>query len=274
MRDLTRTRFNSVIFSALSANQYAILTVSADHASHENWSYNSFNITEPDTFAVNQIRVHYNSYQRLEKEVCIQEYAKQYLASRKNVILVSTINSTAGNALLGYRYSTPQWDPFQPQEPFNWICYEDTPRWVNEPPCDVKSLNSTKWEVPAGVPVDYCLSEKVPEHCQVYFNTTIMVVIIFCNLVKLLCMAIIAKKHTTANLVTVGDAMASFLESPDPCTEHMGLATKDDFKKNDVGMPRTWEPKRRFWYQTVSWRRWLLFTSMYVSRRAFSSMRF
>jgi hypothetical protein len=257
----------------VSANQYAILTVAADHASQENWTHNVTDTTETDNLVVQQIRLQYESYQRLEKEVCIQEYATQYLASRGNVILVSTINSTAGNVLLGYRYSTPKWNPFHPQESFNWICNE-TPDWGKKPHCDVKSLDSSNWEIPAGVPLDYCLSKKVPEHCRVYFNSAIMIVVISSNLVKLLCMVMITKRYTTGTLVTVGDAIASFLESRDRWTEHMSLATKDDFENGNPGMPRTWEPRRRFWYQLVSWQRWLLSTSMYVLRSAFIYVRF
>ncbi len=256
-------RFNSAVFSAISANEYSVLTVSAEYAALRSWDTDHLALGELEMERIAQIKREYGSYQRLEKTSCIKEYGKQYLSTRRDVILVAKINSTDGNDILGYRYSTPEWDPFIPKDPFNWICDSEKPY------CNINSvLRSSEWVVHDDVAVDYCLSQSVPEHCQFYFNSAIMVAVILSNLIKLICMCIAAAKHGESTLVTLGDAIASFLELPDTTTRGMCLATKKDFYKTGQGFaaPRVWRERKYFWFQALSWRSWILFCLMYVLR--------
>jgi hypothetical protein len=256
-------RFNSAVFSAISANEYSILTVSADYAELPTWAIDGANLGGLEMQRIAQIKREYGSYQRLEKTTCIKEYGKQFLSTRGDVILVSKGNSTDANDILGYRYSTPKWDPFTPRDPFNWICD------LEEPYCNINSvLLSPEWVVHGDVAVDYCLSQSVPEHCEFYFNSAIMIAVILSNLIKLICMCIAAAKYGESTLVTLGDAIASFLESPDPTKRGMCLATKKDFYKTGDGFaaPRVWRERKYFWFQALSWRSWILFCLMYVLR--------
>ncbi|KAL9614475.1 MAG: hypothetical protein Q9167_001003 [Letrouitia subvulpina] len=72
--------------------------------------------------------------------------------------------------------------------------------------------------LPFGQPVKYCLAKKVEEQCTLKFNLDFAVIVIVCNLVKVLCMFLTLWMHNNSALMTIGDAIASFLENPDPYT--------------------------------------------------------
>ncbi|KAG9192906.1 hypothetical protein G6011_11640 [Alternaria panax] len=68
--------------------------------------------------------------------------------------------------------------------------------------------------------------------------------------------------HESLYLVTLGDAMASFLRSDDEKTKTCGLASKQDFVKGwPLHVPRTSRTSIR-WFRAVSLRRWVLTISL------------
>lgn len=79
-------------------------------------------------------------------------------------------------------------------------------------------------------PIDYCLSRLTPEACELQFNARILVVVVVCGVLKVAAMVSIIIIQDQAALVTIGDAVASFLRLPDPCTAGMCLFSKADAK--------------------------------------------
>jgi hypothetical protein len=76
-------------------------------------------------------------------------------------------------------------------------------------------------------------------------------------------------------LYTLGDAIASFMREPDPTTENMCLATRDDFLskrtwKNrlvkqhpkSTQEPRAWKDEPRWWIAAASLKRWIVLLLM------------
>lgn len=117
-----------------------------------------------------------------------------------------------------------------------------------------------------GRPIEYCLSQPVKEHCRVQFSVGIMAVVNACNVVKMLIMGYIAWKRPV-NLVTLGDAVASFLNKADTTTEGNCLAGKTRFLKSKdwEQTPLQWEPVARYWFHAASQRRWLSCNILCVS---------
>lgn len=76
---------------------------------------------------------------------------------------------------------------------------------------DYKSISSS-------YQVDGCLSQIIPEKCEVLLCPPICLVVIGCSFVKVICMLLICRDKRKRILLTVGDAIASFLERPDPTT--------------------------------------------------------
>jgi len=171
----------------------------------------------------------------------------------------------------------------------DWICSTQD---LKHGHCDLKESASSvsswifkQWDV------QYCFSQQVAEHCKLQFSSAIMIFVILCNFVKLVCMAWIARKRDSEPLITVGDAIASFLDDPDQMTQNACLAGKDDFQKTECSGrqpveiqvpsviqyemvpppesehpwdvdPIGWAPKRRFWFSAASVERWLICNSL------------
>lgn len=121
---------------------------------------------------------------------------------------------------------------------------------------DVHVNATTPW-VSAGLNIEYCLSQLVDEHCKVQFGVVIMVIVVSCNFAKMIIMGCIAWKRPVEPLVTLGDAIASFLDEPDVMTRGNSLAGKERFWKNEGWREviATWNPRPRRWFRGTSTRR-------------------
>ncbi len=95
----------------------------------------------------------------------------------------------------------------------------------------------------------------------------ILVVVIACNLIKLGCLLWTTIRMNQPTLVTLGDAIASFLQEPDLATRGYCMASKDQLERGvriDGGKPQRWDGRCRFWGATISLPRWLIFLGLYV----------
>ncbi|KAI9925920.1 hypothetical protein MW887_005726 [Aspergillus wentii] len=80
----------------------------------------------------------------------------------------------------------------------------------------------------AGTPlVASCLAERISEHCRVFVNIPIRLVVIACNLVKVVCMFITTHEDRSDVFNTIGDVIASFLKRPDPTTANECMLDRD-----------------------------------------------
>lgn len=107
--------------------------------------------------------------------------------------------------------------------------------------------------------VHYCLSKKMEESCQLSFSLPIAMAVLICNAIKVACMFLTARQERPEMLFTVGDAMASFLECPDPYTTGRCMMSKD----NVVRGPESWQHKGRPLFQGLR----LLFTGYYKKKK-------
>jgi hypothetical protein len=85
-----------------------------------------------------------------------------------------------------------------------------------------------------------------------------MLVVIGCNIIKLICI-LVALMKPNQTLITLGDAIVSFLERPDFTTRGMCTLTLDDVKSAywpDDAEPRQWRYNRYSRWQGVGQRRW------------------
>jgi hypothetical protein len=127
------------------------------------------------------------------------------------------------------------------------------------------------WQ-PYEAEVLHCMIEQVEEICKLQFSFTIAFVVIGSNFVKAMVMMLLLYLYWNHGaLVTIGDAIAAFLEDPDPETYGRCLLTK-----RDVGLLWNWneyasipklalstEParftmRRRRWARAPSTMRWWL----------------
>ncbi|KAL5000903.1 hypothetical protein BDV10DRAFT_182788 [Aspergillus recurvatus] len=83
--------------------------------------------------------------------------------------------------------------------------------------------------------IESCLVQPDEERCSLLFSPPICLVVIGCNAVKIVCMFMAARDDRDEILLTVGDAVSSFLKRPDPATEHAALLSMADVKKGAMG---------------------------------------
>ncbi|KAJ5426577.1 hypothetical protein N7465_001647 [Penicillium sp. CMV-2018d] len=75
----------------------------------------------------------------------------------------------------------------------------------------------------------------VKETCQLFFSPPICLIVIGCNIVKLICALLAARENRKNIFLTIGDAIASFLAKPDPATEVVCLLSGSLIKKRSQG---------------------------------------
>lgn len=137
--------------------------------------------------------------------------------------------------------------------------------WLSTP----TRLDSWK---PIGREIEYCLSEPIPERCACTANVPIIAVVLVCNFIKLVAMYIVATRLHDSPLITIGDAIESFLDSPEPSTEGICLLSRDQVRRkvwpsssnNDDNnnstslrpVPLTASLQRMRWLRAASLTRW------------------
>ena len=114
---------------------------------------------------------------------------------------------------------------------------------------------------------DYCLSERIPERCSYNGNIPIVAVVIVCNAIKAAVMLLVAFGIKGGPLITIGDAVESFLQHPDETTKGMSLANREqienEWSKADHEELQPQKPQtttllsRQRWSEAASRKRWL-----------------
>lgn len=141
-------------------------------------------------------------------------------------------------------------------------------------------------------PIDHCLSQRVKERCRLMYSWQICIVAIACNVIETFCILFTVWQKRTGLLLTVGDAIASFLNNPDSttlcCSWMDQRAMKRFISRSKSRSKRTllmavfqklWSgsavketdsqpsdvvrfgslPPRKWWFQTTRRREWALF---------------
>lgn len=137
-------------------------------------------------------------------------------------------------------------------EPFCLLCDDYIPA--------IKSSVQT-WQ-PYGYSPDYCLSERLPENCGLHVNLVLIWIVVSCNIVKIAAMLLVALRDPGKKLVTIGDAISSFLENPDPTTiGHCLLDEQSLIKTESLSQdpdPKEWKPQQKRVFHAASKRHWVI----------------
>ena len=279
-------RHNSAVFSTIVANEYAVITVPESFINSTVVDVNvTYAITSPETqcpsyeFApfityVQGLQSRLATFQKLQNEECIRQYAKQFQTSRRDVVIVSEPLIQDGKPVVNIEdYALePRFYQGVPDNPYEWICESSsTSNNRNESnPCsnqiDHITANAGNWTTSTHAKVKYCLSQAAPDQCQVQFSLYIMIFVIICNSFKVISMLIALFFDKVPPLVTIGDAVASFLTVSNPFTEDMCLISRDNFashtrdgRRNPLWperIPRQWRETSTLWFCAASSRRW------------------
>ncbi|KAJ5963319.1 uncharacterized protein N7479_003195 [Penicillium vulpinum] len=132
--------------------------------------------------------------------------------------------------------------------------------------------------------IDHCMTLPVKENCQLFFSPPICLIVIGCNIVKLICALLAARENRKDIFLTTGDAVSSFLAEPDPTTEGACLLSGPLINKRTQGWQKykgrerkSWDlletkqetplrlPSRKRWFQAASMSRWIYTILLYAT---------
>ena len=266
--------YNSAIFSTIGANDYNVYIGSENVVTGVgfNWSlpfdnpefYPNCKPEYPDcTLRYFQQAANWT---KLTNEECIKLYSQDYVTGNSNVLAVTpALNDSS--PLLNSSYPVYIYNAL-----IGWECSGQTSLSNT---CDTSALiaEAANWTITTVdtdadnlvLPIQYCLSQKVDGHCTLQFSLLIIIIVIFCNITKLACMVMLLLCRQAKPLVTLGDAVESFLATPDVTTDHMCLTDKSGFSSKNWSATRTpYEPKQPRWFASASWKRWLTCNILYV----------
>ena len=222
--------YNSVIFSTLSTHSYLVLLVTSEFLSGAPIS----NFTPQGEPVLEEIEnIHRNvtvskqdqsnsKWQKLDSTQCREAYRLEILSDRSDVLVVSSANSTVSSLLDHWRVSF---------ESGYWTCPDPDCKNSTEKTCDPMCDHSTTdYFQLYNYPIDHCLSWREAETCQFQFSLPIMIIVMICNLTKTICMLLTIRHRFATPLLTLGDAVASFLKSPDIYTRNNCLSDMYNFQ--------------------------------------------
>ncbi|KAI9794275.1 MAG: hypothetical protein M1833_000418 [Piccolia ochrophora] len=267
--------YNSVFFSSIMANAYTVAVVTPQFLMGAHWDTTApFKAVKVPPDAASYMQKNFQNFERLEKVACTQAYYKEFISSRRDLIVVTKPgnSSESTNSVLG-GFNRGSLKTFSSQD---WMCkVTETPSY-GRPKCALENVLDPKgsW-ILLDREVDYCLSEAIAEKCKLHFSFDIVAVVIVCNVLKLVAMCLIVWKPPKGSLVTIGDAMASFLQIPDQHTSGMCLISKEDVVKGAWKEPpaaTVYRPQKRRWLAAASRKRWLVMNSLFACPHSISSL--
>jgi hypothetical protein len=221
----------------------------------------------------------------LDVDMCMSAYAQDFTTSRGGLILVLDTPENSPNTTepVLFDLTSNFDDQFQacPSDPYAWMCLQDGSNNCNSyhdgctvachpaPPCKLRiskiKSDGTGWRpMDDPYPVKYCLSENLPEQCKLQASTYILVMVIILNLLKALMMCITVFGIKESPIMTIGDAIASYIDRPDLNTRGLCLVSKADIHpKSELSRePRMFAGVPRRWSSAVGKSRWIVCSIM------------
>ena len=266
--------YNSAVFSNLSVRSSTVFVVSSEFLQgapfkmlEQSQRVDLDGQTENRDIQGFLLGYQYNqsSLQRLENKACLETYTAPLISANSDLILITNVSNFT-NSLLYYAVALPRvvttddtsdyfFNPSSIVMPQSWSLD------IDALPGIWKLVVSNELLIGAerGY-VQYCLSKPEEEHCRLQFSLGIVIVVIICNAIKATCMGIIAWKQDAEPLVTLGDALASFLGRYDVTTRGHCITGKAWFenKTSWSRYPSRWEPDTVHWFRAATPRRWFV----------------
>ncbi|PVH88350.1 hypothetical protein DL98DRAFT_648494 [Cadophora sp. DSE1049] len=115
---------------------------------------------------------------------------------------------------------------------------------------------------------EYCLAEPFPEDCKLEFSVALLAVVIVANAIKVAAMIALFFQVGKPSLITIGDAIASFLERHDIHTRDLSTHDFTFFKKPwpvlSQRYPIPWSRRRHRRKNAISTRRFILSYALFA----------
>jgi hypothetical protein len=203
-------------------------------------------------------------------EDCINAYARAIQYRRSDLILVTEnlfslepmVKMYHYNSIATLRHKNHGSIYSCAAGQFDWICMQfSTKDCPHVATCSkiIEKWNRTQtpgWK-PFGDPVLYCLYEKVEEQCVLRFSTPLAWAVTCLNAVKIFVLLWIFFFFKEQPLLTIGDAVMSFLVRPDITTKSLGMMGRSNINwwtDKPLGLRYVikHDGKKNIWWRGVS----------------------
>ena len=231
-------RYNSAIFNTTSIYDYYAFIVSTNFTNEVDSDLHSYG----DLLLTLRASAKNGSLSHKENRDCILLLGQDTISNVSAALLVTKAENFSSNAY--YEDSSPFSSTLPPDmintepgmEPYAWICNDESycnpQQKASEP---IWTLTGYGWgETGYGLreyEIDYCLISYAPQRCALDLSVYLMITVIICNGVKLFCFICCLTLDDYEPLVTVGDAVVSFMERPDPTTTGLGSVSSRDVRR-------------------------------------------
>ncbi|KAI1389608.1 uncharacterized protein F4822DRAFT_205946 [Hypoxylon trugodes] len=234
--------YNAVIFTTRNIVNYEVLFVTQSFLDHAPFN-NDTNTNEgglPDSEIIS-LQDTAGTFTNMTPTTCLQEFSRIFQPSFDAVLLVTTTDPTTTSLIYTSQSGTS---------------------------LTTFSSNNNDITAPDGSSVQYCLARpSAPETCSVNLSGSILGIAVLINLATVITMAVILARSSFEPLVTIGDAIRSFLRHPDPTTANSCLLTKADVRQGNwvSSEAQFFVPTNHYWFQTPSLRRWILLAFSWIA---------
>lgn len=241
-------RYNSLIFVSETGFDYNLVAVKSSFITGSQFSNstanNSANLTRDELLDLQSLASQ-DELTSLSTPVCINVFSAIFNNQYQNILLVLNDDSSSSNSLVTTVHAG-----------LNSSAMSDF---------STRTTTTASQILVDGSAVTSCLAQPaLPNHnsCTVNLNGALFIIILALNLISLLATAIVLLLRRFAPLVTLGDAVASFLRDPDPATRTNALLTKANLTTGLGGWGfnegKYWAPTNSLrYFRTVSLAQWL-----------------
>ncbi|GKT50931.1 uncharacterized protein ColSpa_11112 [Colletotrichum spaethianum] len=228
----TQVIYNAVIFSTQPAFDQQVVFVTRDFLTAGQFSNmsetNAGGLLRSDILVL-QDQASRGDLTNLTNAACAAQFGGTFQSDFSAVVLVTDVTQKSGSSLAQFI------DPSDPSR---------------------IRINSSS--------VDYCLARpESSQSCDVVLNGSLLGVVAILNLVSVSAIGAVYFFTGFEPIVTLGDALASFITQPDHTTRGICLLDKTDVKQGRWGYreAKYWTSRDHFWLQTPSlttWTSWLI----------------
>lgn len=202
---------------------------------------------------------------RLDNSACVKAYATAFQSTYGSLILVTGNFTPADHFDLVYTQSIFTTNvAVVGASGYNWICedlehheyaWQYTPCITSLPEVQAR-VAENNWTV-GGYKPEYCLVEEPTPHCKLQYSLYLVVIVIAFNIVKAIVLCYVAFTSKDSPLLTTGDAVSSFLRTPDQSSRGMCLLPMESVRQPaKYRRTMTFDAKPRRWRSAISRRRW------------------
>ena len=248
--------YNSVVFASRSASMYGVYQFSPNRTKAiETGTFNysagvgNYGMKSIAGWKLYESAFRANKLQRLEPLECINAYGVDYQSSWGNVYLMHPNGTKDYNDNGSNEFPTIEEIACGKKSGVDWIfnqfgtsandCWEMQGRTFLAQLREDVSI----WE-PFAMPVDHCLAEPVQEHCKLQFSSDLLAIVIVFNFLKCLAIVMAIWALQEKPLLTIGDAISTFLRHPDDKTQNTVTFNPQQEKKRMVQI-RWWKSVKK-----------------------------